>query len=112
MGANIDVVVDIEVKDEVIVNRLSGRRVCEKCGRPYHIESLKPKVDGVCDDCNGALVQRKDDSIETVKNRLDIYHKETEPLVNYYKAQGKLKVVEGQDTVASTTEAVFKALEV
>jgi adenylate kinase len=86
MGANIDCVIDIEVPDDVIVNRLSGRRVCEKCGRPYHTESLKPKVDGVCDDCNGALVQRKDDQIETIKNRLDVYHKETEPLVNYYKA--------------------------
>ncbi|MCH5299503.1 MAG: adenylate kinase [Ruminococcus sp.] len=112
MGADIDCVIDIEVADEVIVNRLSGRRVCEKCGRPYHTESLKPKVEGVCDDCNGALVQRKDDQIETIKNRLDIYHKETEPLVNYYKAQGKLKVIEGQDTVADTTAAVFKALGV
>jgi adenylate kinase len=112
MGANIDCVIDIEVEDDVIVNRLSGRRVCENCGRPYHIESLKPKVDGVCDDCNGALVQRKDDQIDTIKNRLDIYHKETEPLVNYYKAQGKLKVVVGKDTVKETTEAVFKAIEV
>ncbi len=111
MGANIDCVIDIEVADDVIVNRLSGRRVCEKCGRPYHTESLKPKVDGVCDDCNGALVQRKDDQIDTIKNRLEIYHKETEPLVNYYKAQGKLVVIEGKDTVAETTEAVFKAIE-
>jgi len=112
MGANIDCVIDIEVKDEIIVNRLSGRRVCEKCGRPYHTESLKPKVEGVCDDCNGALVQRKDDQIDTIKNRLEIYHKETEPLVNYYKAQNKLVVIEGQDTVADTTAAVFKAIGV
>ena len=112
MGANIDCVIDIEVKDEVIVNRLSGRRVCEKCGRPYHTESLKPKVEGVCDDCNGALVQRKDDQIDTIKNRLEIYHKETEPLVNYYKAQDKLVVIEGKDTVADTTAAVFKAIGV
>lgn len=111
MGANIDCVIDIEVQDDVIVNRLSGRRVCEKCGRPYHTESLKPKVDGVCDDCGGALVQRKDDQIETIKNRLNVYHKETEPLVNYYKEQGKLVVVEGQDTVAETTAAVLKAIE-
>ena len=112
MGANIDCVIDIEVKDEIIVNRLSGRRVCEKCGRPYHTESLKPKVEGVCDDCNGALVQRKDDQIDTIKNRLEIYHKETEPLANYYKAQDKLIVIEGQDTVADTTAAVFKAIGV
>ena len=108
---NIDYVIDIEVADDVIVNRLSGRRVCEKCGRPYHTESLKPKVEGVCDDCGGALVQRKDDQIDTIKNRLDIYHKETEPLVNYYKEQGKLVVIEGQDTVADTTDAVLKAIE-
>ena len=72
MGVVIDKVIDIEVADEVIVNRLSGRRVCEKCGRPYHLESLKPKAEGICDDCGGTLVQRKDDSIETVKARLDI----------------------------------------
>ena len=112
MGADITCVVDIEVQDEVIVKRLSGRRVCENCGRPYHTESLKPKVEGVCDDCSGALVQRKDDQIETIKNRLEIYHKETEPLVKYYEAQGKLKVVEGKDTVKATTEAVFEALGV
>ncbi|MEE3333607.1 MAG: adenylate kinase [Ruminococcus sp.] len=112
MGADINCVIDIEVADEVIVNRLSGRRVCENCGRPYHIESLKPKKDGVCDDCNGALVQRKDDQIDTIKNRLDIYHKETEPLVKYYEKQGKLVVVEGKDTVAATTEAVFSAIGV
>ena len=112
MGADINCVIDIEVQDEVIVNRLSGRRVCENCGRPYHVVSLKPKVDGVCDDCNGALVQRKDDQIETIKNRLDIYHKETEPLVKYYEAQGKLKVVVGKDTVDATTKAVFEAIGV
>ncbi|MBQ6530954.1 MAG: adenylate kinase [Clostridia bacterium] len=112
MGADIDCVIDIEVQDEVIVNRLSGRRVCENCGRPYHVVSLKPKVDGVCDDCKGALVQRKDDQIETIKNRLDIYHKETEPLVKYYEAQGKLKVVVGKDTVDATTAAVFDAIGV
>ena len=111
MGANIDCVIDIEVDDEVIVNRLSGRRVCERCGRPYHVVSLKPKTEGVCDDCGGTLVQRKDDSIETIKNRLEIYHKETEPLVNYYKAQGKLKVVVGKDTVDATTAEVFKVIE-
>ena len=112
MGADINCVIDIEVQDEVIVNRLSGRRVCENCGRPYHVVSLKPKVDGVCDDCSGALVQRKDDQIETIKNRLDIYHKETEPLVKYYEAQGKLKVVVGKDTVDATTTAVFEAIGV
>ena len=107
MGVVIDKVIDIEVADEVIVNRLSGRRVCEKCGRPYHLESLKPKAEGICDDCGGTLVQRKDDSIETVKARLDIYHNETEPLKDYYAKQNKLVVVEGQDTVEDTSMKVY-----
>ena len=111
MDIEIDKVIDIEVADDVIVNRLSGRRVCEKCGRPYHLVSLRPKVKGVCDDCAGALIQRKDDHPDTVKSRLDIYHKETEPLKDYYEKQGKLSIVEGQDTVEQTTALIFKAIE-
>lgn len=111
MGIVIDKVIDIEVSDEVIVSRLSGRRVCEKCGRPYHIVDLKPQVDGVCDDCAGTLVQRKDDHIDTVKARLEIYHNETEPLKDYYQAQGKLTIVEGQSEVQATTALTLKALE-
>ena len=111
MGVVIDKVIDIEVDDEVIINRMSGRRVCEKCGRPYHLVSLKPKVDGVCDDCAGALVQRKDDQIDTVKDRLEVYHKETEPLKDYYSKQGKLVIVEGQDTVEATSKLVLAQVE-
>ena len=111
MGVVIDKVIDIEVPDEVIISRLSGRRVCEKCGRPYHLESLKPKVEGICDDCAGALVQRKDDHIETVKDRLNVYHSETEPLKDYYGKQGKLAVVEGQDTVEATSRLVLALVE-
>ncbi|MBQ3331343.1 MAG: adenylate kinase [Ruminococcus sp.] len=111
MGIEIDKVIDIEVPDEVIVDRMSGRRVCEKCGRPYHLVSLRPKVDGVCDDCTGALIQRKDDHPDTVKARLDIYHKETEPLKGYYEKQGKLYVVEGANSVEETTRLTFEALE-
>ena len=111
MGIVIDKVIDIEVADDVIINRLSGRRVCEKCGRPYHTESLKPKVEGICDDCTGALIQRKDDHPDTVKARLDIYHKETEPLKGYYEKQGKLFVVEGASSVEETTKLTFEALE-
>lgn len=111
MGIVIDKVIDIEVADEVIASRLSGRRVCEKCGRPYHIVDLKPQVDGVCDDCAGTLVQRKDDHIDTVKARLEIYHNETEPLKDYYQAQGKLTIVEGQSKVEDTTALTLKAVE-
>ncbi len=111
MGVVIDKVIDIEVPDEVIATRLSGRRVCEKCGRPYHIVDLKPRVEGICDDCTGALIQRKDDQIDTVKARLEIYHSETEPLKDYYGAQGKLSVVEGQNKVEETTALTMAALE-
>ena len=111
MGVVIDKVIDIEVPDETIVTRLSGRRVCEKCGRPYHIVDLKPQVEGVCDDCTGALIQRKDDQIDTVKARLEIYHAETEPLKDYYGAQGKLTIVEGQAKVEDTTKLTIAAVE-
>ena len=111
MGVVINKVIDIEVADEIIINRLSGRRVCEKCGRPYHTESLKPKVDGICDDCTGALIQRKDDQIDTIKNRLEIYHSETEPLKSYYEAQGKLTVVDGHGTVDETIDLTMAAVE-
>ncbi len=111
MGVVIDKVIDFEVPDEVIITRLSGRRVCEKCGRPYHTESLKPKVDGICDDCTGALIQRKDDQIDTIKARLEIYHGETEPLKSYYEAQGKLREVDGTVSVAQATALTMAALE-
>ena len=111
MGIVIDKVIDIEVPDDVIITRLSGRRVCEKCGRPYHLIDLKPRVEGICDDCTGALIQRKDDQIDTIKNRLEIYHNETEPLKGYYEAQGKLAVVVGQGKVDETTKLTMAAIE-
>jgi len=111
MGIEINKVIDIEVADEAIMKRMSGRRVCEKCGASYHVEYKRPAKDGVCDSCAGTLVQRKDDHPDTVKARLEVYHKETEPLKDYYDAQGKLSVVEGQDTVESTTALILKAIE-
>ena len=111
MGINIDRVVDIEVPDEKITARLSGRRVCLKCGATYHLEYKKPQKEGVCDVCGEELVQRKDDKPETVIDRLRVYHEQTEPLKDYYAATGKLVTVEGQEDVADTTALVFKALE-
>ena len=111
MGIVIDRVIDIEVADEKIAKRMSGRRVCKACGNSYHLEYKKPAVDGVCDDCGGELVQRKDDAPETVLERLKVYHNETEPLKNYYEQQGKLVIVEGQEEVADTTALTLKALE-
>ena len=111
MGVQIDRVIDIEVPDEKIVARMSGRRVCEKCGASYHTEYLKPAVDGVCDKCAGALVQRKDDHPDTVKARLAVYHEQTEPLKAYYEKQGKLRIVEGQEDVADTKRLTLAAVE-
>lgn len=111
MGIIIDKVVDIEVPDEKIINRMSGRRVCEKCGASYHLEYKKPKVESVCDACSGTLIQRKDDHPDTVKSRLDVYHSETEPLKGYYEKQGKLTVVEGQEEIEDTTRLLIEALE-
>ena len=107
----IDKVIDIEVPDEKITTRMSGRRVCSKCANSYHMLYKKPKVDGVCDACGGALIQRKDDAPETVQARLVEYHKMTEPLKDFYDKLGKLAVVEGQEEVADTTALVFAALE-
>ena len=111
MGISIDRVLDINVADDVIASRLSGRRVCEACGSSYHILSKKPTVEGVCDKCGGTLIQRKDDHPDTVADRLKVYHEQTEPLKEYYQKKGLLRVVEGQDTVEQTTYLTFCALE-
>ena len=111
MGIDIDKVIDIEVPDEKIIARMSGRRVCSKCANSYHMEYKKPKVDGICDACGGELVQRKDDAPETVLARLEEYHEMTEPLKGFYDKLGKLKVVEGQEDISDTTSLVFAALE-
>ena len=111
MGIDIQYVINIDIADERIVNRMSGRRVCEGCGRPFHLVNLKPQKDGICDDCGGTLVQRKDDHPDTVLARLAVYHKETEPLVAYYEKQGKLVNVPGVDDVVTTTNAILKVIE-
>ena len=111
MGIGIDCALSIEVPDEKIMQRLSGRRVCGECGASYHIDYKKPTVDGVCDACNGALVQRKDDKPETIAERLKVYHDQTEPLKDYYKNAGKLRIVEGQEKVEDTSKLVLSALE-
>ena len=109
-GINFDAVVSIEVADQVIMERMSGRRVCESCGASYHLVAVPPKVAGVCDSCGGKLVQRKDDAPETVKDRLEVYHKENEPLKDFYAQRGLLKSVENQPSVEATTAAILKAL--
>lgn len=111
MGITIDRVVDINVPDEVITRRVSGRRVCLDCGNTYHIETKKPQVEGVCDRCGSTLVQRKDDEPSTVEERLKVYHDQTEPLRDYYAAAGKLLVMDGQQGIQEIAEQTLKALK-
>ena len=85
LGIDIDLVINIHVDNEKLINRIIGRRICPSCGRTFHIKYNKPLKEGICDDCGASLIQRKDDNVETVTNRLDVYQSKTEPLINYYK---------------------------
>lgn len=109
-GIKIDKVLCIEVSDDEIVGRLSSRRECSKCGAPYNVISNKPEKDGVCDKCGGELIQRADDVPETIMNRLSIYHKETEPIIDYYAQMGLIAKAEGQPLLEDTVKRVFEAL--
>ena len=109
-GITFDHVVSIEISDGEIEERMSGRRVCSKCGAPYHVKAKPPKTEGVCDACGGALVQREDDKAETVRSRLVVYHQETEPLKGYYEGKGLLSPVANQSTIEATTKVIMEAL--
>ncbi len=108
-GVEIDKVLSIEVSDETIIERLSGRRECKECGTPYHIV-YKPSPAGDKCPCGGELIQRADDNEETVRNRIEVYHNQTEPIKEYYQKQGKLVVAYGKEELADTTKAVAEAL--
>ena len=110
LGVNIDKVIEIDVPDETIQQRLSGRRVCLDCGATYHVDYKPPKVEGVCDVCGKPIVIRKDDQPETVISRLKTYHEQTAPLKDYYEAQGKLKTVVGQENVEDTSKLTLEAV--
>ena len=109
-GVEIDWAVDLEVDDQVIIERMSGRRACLACGATYHIVNAPSKVEGICDACGGELTVRKDVAPETVKARLTTYHEQTEPLIEFYKSRGKLKTVMNQPTIEATTAEINKAL--
>jgi adenylate kinase len=109
-GITFDAAVSIEVPEEEIMRRMSGRRVCESCGASYHIVTLPPKIAGVCDHCGGKLVQRKDDAPETVQQRLEVYHKETEPVKDFYEKRGILKSVNNLPKVEEMTQAILRVL--
>ena len=109
-GVKIDKVLLLEVEDEKIVERLSSRRECSKCGAPYNIVSKKPAVEGKCDSCGGELILRKDDVPETIRKRLNVYHEQTEPIKNYYAEKGILAVAKGEEELKDTTANVARAL--
>lgn len=109
-GVEIDWALSIEISDETIVERMSGRRTCPDCGASYHVVNSPSKVEGVCDKCGAQLTIREDDKPETVKARLVTYHQETEPLKDFYAKLGKLKTVDNQPSIAETSEAIFQVL--
>ena len=109
-GIQFDAVVSIEISEDEILRRMSGRRVCEACGSSYNVEAVPPRVEGICDNCGGKLIQRKDDTPETVRERLKVYHTETEPLVGFYAQRGLLKSVAVNGTKEATAQAILAAL--
>lgn len=110
MGVHIDCVLSFEIDDEVIIKRMSGRRMCSGCGLSYHVEHKKPAKENICDKCGSSLYIRSDDAAETVKNRLDTFHAQTEPLKAFYDKKGLLRCVNGEAGVDETTQLVFKTL--
>ena len=110
MGVRLDHVVSLEIDDAVIEGRMTGRRVCPKCGASYHITANPPKKDNTCDQCGAELIIRKDDAPETVRSRLAIYHESTEVLKDYYAAQNKLRLVEGNQSIEGAFQDILKAL--
>ena len=109
-GIKFDAVVSIEISEDEILRRMSGRRVCEACGSSYNVEAIPPRVEGICDNCGGKLIQRKDDTPETVRERLKVYHTETEPLVDFYAERGLLKRVAVSGSKEVTAQAILAAL--
>jgi len=106
----IDLALDVEASDELIIKRMAGRRTCPACGAIYHIVTLPPKTEGICDRCGADLIQRKDDNEETVKNRLKIYHEITEPLISYYKKEGILEEIDGAEELDKVFEKVKRII--
>ena len=109
-NVNIDHVISIEIDDAVIEGRMTGRRVCKKCGASYHIVANPPKTEGICDQCAGQLVIRKDDAPETVHHRLEVYHQQTEVLKDFYRVRGKLRTVDGNHEIEDVNRDIMEAI--
>lgn len=111
MGQKLDYAIDVDVPDENIIRRMSGRRACVGCGATYHLEYAPTKKEGICDACGGELILRDDDKPETVKKRLDVYHEQTQPLIDYYTQAGILKTVDGTVDIEDVFRAITEILE-
>lgn len=111
LGDKIDYAINVDVPDENIINRMSGRRACVTCGATYHIVHIPPKSEGICDKCSSQLILRDDDKPETVKNRLDVYHKQTQPLIDFYAKKGVLKSVDGTVDMKDVFAAIVDILK-
>lgn len=105
-----DIVINLKVEKEALIKRLTGRRVCKDCGASYHIVNVPPKKEGVCDICGGELIQRKDDNIETVENRINVYEDQTAPLIGYYKEAGSLVDFDGEASLDEVFDAIVQAI--
>ena len=105
-----DIVINLQVEKEALIKRLTGRRVCKDCGASYHIVNIPPKKEGVCDICGGELIQRKDDNIETVENRINVYEEQTAPLIGYYKEAGSLVDFDGEASLDEVFDAIVQAI--
>ena len=105
-----DIVINLKVEKEALTKRLTGRRVCKDCGASYHIVNIPPKKEGVCDICGGELIQRKDDNIETVENRINVYEEQTAPLIGYYKEAGSLVDFDGEASLDEVFDAIVQAI--
>lgn len=105
-----DIVINLKVEKEAVIKRLTGRRVCKDCGASYHIVNIPPKKEGVCDICGGELIQRKDDNIETVENRINVYEEQTAPLIGYYKEAGSLVDFDGEASLDEVFDAIVQAI--
>lgn len=111
IGEKVDYAINVEVADDYIVERMSGRRACLNCGATYHLVNIPTKVEGICDVCGSEIVLREDDKPETVLKRLEVYHDQTQPLIDYYNKQGILKEVDGRKTMSDTFEDILKILD-
>jgi len=110
LGMKLDGVINIEVAEDVLIPRLTGRRVCRKCGASFHMVFNPPKQEGVCDLCGGELYQRSDDTVETAKNRLNVYNSQTEPLIAFYEEKGLIKRINGDQPIDQVFQDILKAL--